>query len=342
MLSQLEEHILSKIVVSSDNDPTQPEFPVDNPQFPATPTYQIHIPWFENVWLKDESYNLTGTHKDRMAREIIVTYRDFLISKKQRNSQFSLPQFSIISSWSAAYAIQTLLRRYQLPALKVLVDLTVKSSLCDLLRDLWCEVYVTDLSLKQLTTEDILRLTDNETWFDITSLESLDQSIRFYDRLSYEIINTDADYCFIPFGTGYLYENILNISKYEITKINKDPRFMGNIDILSNCHFLWATTRDQFSKADKLYSPYLPFRHLTDQSVRMSQLAGYCGELSGIYQFEEPYLDMAIDIAKKNNIQHEPSWMAGLALMLQMKDTLPKDKRILIVNTGRSRYLDFL
>lgn len=34
--------------------------------------------------------------------------------------------------------------------------------------------------------------------------------------------------------------------------------------------------------------------------------------------------------------------MAGLALMLQMKDTLPKDKRILIVNTGRSRYLDFL
>ena len=82
MLSKSEEKILKSIVVASENDPKKPEFPSDDPKFPATPTYKIKVPGFENVWLKDESYNPTGTHKDRMARELVVTYRNFLMAKK--------------------------------------------------------------------------------------------------------------------------------------------------------------------------------------------------------------------------------------------------------------------
>src|SRR4030065_2176984 len=121
-LSKKEEKILKSIVVASENNPRKPEFPADNPKFPATPTYKITVPGFSNVWLKDESVNPTGTHKDRMAWEIVVTYRDFLLAKRRGQLRGSLPQMSIISSGSAALAIQIMLRRYHLPNLKVLVD----------------------------------------------------------------------------------------------------------------------------------------------------------------------------------------------------------------------------
>ena len=76
-----EEKILNLIFIASENNPKMPEFPSGCGKFPATPTYQISVLDFSNVWLKDESYNLTGTHKDRMAWEIIVSYKNFLQSK---------------------------------------------------------------------------------------------------------------------------------------------------------------------------------------------------------------------------------------------------------------------
>jgi len=121
-LTKEEEKILKSIIVPSDNDPLKPEFPPENPKFPATPTYQIKVPGFSNVWLKDESFNPTGTHKDRMAWEIVVTYRDFLLAKKAGQIKGSLPAMSIISSGSAAIAIQSQLKKYNLPTLKILVD----------------------------------------------------------------------------------------------------------------------------------------------------------------------------------------------------------------------------
>lgn len=124
MLTPHEQKILDSIVIHSENNPFKPEFPIDDPKFPATPTYKIEVPGFSNVWMKDESVNPTGTHKDRMAREIVVTYRDFLLSKKRGLLPGALPQASIISSGSAAYAIQSRLKKFNLPRIKVLVDIT--------------------------------------------------------------------------------------------------------------------------------------------------------------------------------------------------------------------------
>jgi len=100
-LSKKEEDILKSIKVPSENNPRKPEFPPGNPKFPATPTYRIKVPGFSNVWLKDESINPTGTHKDRMAWEMVVTYRDFLLAKKNGQIKGKLPHMSIISSGSA-------------------------------------------------------------------------------------------------------------------------------------------------------------------------------------------------------------------------------------------------
>ena len=278
-----EEQILKSIIVASENNPNKPEFPADNPKFPATPTYKIKVPGFSNVWLKDESHNPTGTHKDRMAWEIVVTYRDFLLAKKRGQFKRPLPAMSIISSGSAAIAIQTQLKKYNLPNLKVLVDTSIDPSIIKSMKKINCEIYKTNLSEKPFHWKKILTLTKNPNGFDITSSEALDPTTRFYDWLSYEIINSSPDYCLIPFGTGNLFENILNINKKEISTQNHDPRFKGNLGILRRCNFLGVTTNDPKSKADKLYSPHLPFVHFDEQWIRLYRYAGFCGTESDVH-----------------------------------------------------------
>ena len=336
-LNQKEQAILNSIGVPSENDPSKPEFPPENPKFPATPTYKIKVPGFSNVWLKDESNNPTGTHKDRMAWEMVVTYRNFLLEKKRNNSTKKLTQLSIISSGSAAIAIQSILKKYNLPNLKVLIDKRIEPTIIKKLKKLGSKVYITDLKKKSLGTKEILKLTKNESGFDITSADALDPSTRYYDWLSYEILNENPQYCFIPFGTGNLYENILNINKKEVYAETHDPRFKGNVEILRDCNFIGATTDNAKTKAVKLYSPHLPFVHYDEQWIRLYKQSGFCGPESNVYAIEEKYLNQALEIAKKQNITTEASGIAGLALVLQLKNKISKDKKILIVNTGKTK-----
>ena len=335
-LTTTERQILASINIASENDPSRPEFPSDNPRFPATPTYQVEVPGFSDVWLKDESVNPTGTHKDRMAWEIVVTYRYFLEAKHHGQLQGQLPVMSIISSGSAALAIQSQLRKYNLPALRVLIDTRLDIQIVDQLLRVGCQLYRADLSVKALTTKEILALTENPDGFDITSSEALDPTTRFYDWLSYEILNTSPEYCFIPFGTGNLYENVLNINKKEVTTSDHDPRFQGDVATLRRCNFIGATTSNSRSKADKLYSPHLPFVHYDEQWLKLYRYAGFCGPESSVHTLEERSLDEAIDLAARQSIVCEPSGIAGLAMLLQLRDQLPKHKKMLVVNTGKS------
>lgn len=336
-LTKKEESILNSIIVASENDPEKPEFPPDAPQFPATPTYQIDVPGFSNVWLKDESYNKTGTHKDRMAWEMIVTYKEFLKSKKAGKID-ELPVLSILSSGSAALAIQTQLKHYGLPNLHVLMDSQTKPCIIDNLKNLGCIIFLENLGNKTFDWEEILRLTNNTDGFDITSNEAYDPTVRFYDWLSYEIINSDAHYIFVPFGTGQLYENIMNIIKKELEYNSNDPRFRGSKDVLKNTSVLGATSSDSKSKADKLYAPFLPFANYSKQWIKFYRYSGLTGEMSRVYNVEESNLDKAIEIAHAQRIHFEPSGIAGLGLLLQIKNEIPKDKKILIVNTGKTKW----
>ncbi len=336
-LTLQEEKILRSIVVASENDPTRPEFPPDKPKFPATPTYKIKVPEFSNVWLKDESVNPTGTHKDRMAWEMVVTYKNLLESKK-RGRIDKLPQLSIISSGSAANAIQHLLKKYGLPNLKVVVDYRMKPEIKRKLEAIGCEIYETDLSSKVLLKEDILRLTNNKEGIDVTSDDSLGPYDIFYDWMSYEVLNSSPDYVFVPYGTGHLYENIINVAVREVRARYHDPRFTGDVEKIRQCNFIGATTNNPDSKADKLYSPHLPFVHFGTRWISLAIENGYIGRHSNVYVVQERFLDMAIEIAAKNKVTCEPSGIAGLALLFQMKELLPPDAKILIVNTGKTKY----
>lgn len=337
MLTRAEEKILKSILVASENDPSRPEFPPENPRFPATPTYKIEVPGFKDVWLKDESINLTGTHKDRMAWEMVVTYREFLKAKKQGIIK-TLPQLSILSSGSAALAIQTKLRKYRLPALRVLMDVHTAPQIAAGLKNAGCKIFLEPLGRKVFDWQDILRLTKNPKGFDITSNEAYDPTVRFYDWMSYEIINSNADFVFLPFGTGQLYENVINIVKKELQYAVRDPRFQGRKTILKTCSFLGATTSDPKSKADKLYAPFLPFANYSQQWIRYYIYCGLIGKTSGVYQLKEKFLDRALETAAKNNVSCEPSGIAGLALMLQLWKAIPRGKKMLVVNTGKTKY----
>lgn len=337
MLTKEEAQILKSIIIASDNDPLKPEFPPENPKFPATPTYKIKVPGFSNVWFKDESYNPTGTHKDRMAWEMVVTYRDILLSKKAGQIG-KLPQMSLITKGSAGFAIQKRLREYGLPPLKCLVDALLSNKVKEILRRIGCEVYETDLSKKPFSWQEILKLTHNPDGIDITSSEALDPTTRFYDWLSYEIINSSPDYCFIPFGTGNLYENVLNINKMELSRNGHDPRFKGDVHKLRRCNFIGVSVNNPRSKAEKLYSPHLPFVHFGEQWIRLYRYAAYCGEKSDVNLLREEFLDEGIALGNRLGLHFEPSGIAGLGMLLQMKETIPKNAKILVVSTGKTKY----
>ena len=181
-----------------------------------------------------------------------------------------------------------------------------------------------------------MALTNNPDGFDITSNEAFDPTTRFYDWLSYEIINSSPEYCFIPFGTRNLYENILNVNKREVSTTQHDPRFSGDIDVLRRCHFIGATTNDSQSRAEKLYSPHLPFVHFDEQWIQFYRSAGFCGERSSVQLLEEKHLEQAFQCAVSQNIDCEYSGIAGLGMLLQMQDSIPNNAKICIVNTGKS------
>lgn len=320
--------------IPSLNDPQKPEFPPRpfyEPKFPASDTFQIEVPGFTNVWIKDESTNPTGTHKARMAWEVLI-----------KAKRYKIKEISIISSGSAAAAIQHFFNLYKVNTkLKVLMDHHISKQIKDSLRNMGCEIYEADLSSQSLTGKEIKELTNNKEGIDITYREILDRyNDNYYDWLSYEVMNQNPAYCFVPFGTGDLFVNILIIAEREFNnRIYKhDPRFLGDIKKISQCNFMGATTRDANSSMDKLFSYYLP--SLDDYQFYINSLIqnGRIGNLSGILEVDEAFTTEALEIAKNHNIRCEPSGIAGLALMLQMRDELPRDEKMLIINTGSTIY----
>jgi len=128
-------------------------------------------------------------------------------------------------------------------------------------------------------------------------------------------------------------------SPISFVKNQKHPLILFLVNnYLKECNFLGITTNNPKSIADKLYSPHLPFVRYDEQWIKMYRYAGYCGKKSNVYLLKEKFLQSAMKIAENQKISCEPSGIVGLALMLQMRNTLPKDKKMLIINTGKSKF----
>lgn len=221
------------------------------------------------------------------------------------------------------------------------MDHRISEEIKESLRKMGCEVFETDLSKQSFTGKEIKELTNNKEGIDITYREILDRfNDNYYDWLSYEVLNENPSYCFVPFGTGDLFVNILIIVEREFNNriYRHDPRFLGDIQKISQCNFMGATTRDANSRMDKLFSYYLP--SLDDYQFYINSLIqnNRIGHLSGILDVDENFIEEALEIIRKHKVRCEPSGIAGLALLLQMKDELPRDEKMLIINTGSTIY----
>lgn len=338
-------------------DPAHPEFPINHPSFPASPHYLISIPGFSEVWLKDESVNLTGTHKDRKALEIYLAMQNEYFSRLQRMKEENngrpapILHVSIISSGNEAYAIQTMFKLFGYPNLHVLLDDKMKTKpIVNNLKDIGCIVDFDDLSKKR-DKEYVLNKTRNPEGVDWTTYNNKEKYSsnwrKFYDWLSYEILNLSPDICFIPCGTGDLFLNVLEFNKAEIEASNNmgsghellhDRRFFGHIEKLRNCSFIGASTKDPNSLADKLYTPFnSPLDEPFQTKVAEYISKGNCGKLTQVRETENEYLKFAHKYANKLGVKHEYSGIAGLAMFFKMKHLLDPNKKIVIVNTGQLR-----
>jgi hypothetical protein len=324
------------------DDPLEPEFPPDNPHFPATDSYELATDEGRKIILKDESSNPTGTHKDRMAWEVVRYYQELIKARKNASIDFKLPQMSLIISGCAGIAIQSMLKRFNLPNLKVLIDHNLLESIKKALKFLGCEVYEINLSLKQLNSKEILEQTNNYHGIDLTDRAFLDPNrVKYYDWLSFEILNNDADYFFVPFGTGDLFNNLLSVTqRLTIGGLSAEPRFQRinkDIDFSQFC-FFGATTNNPKSKMDKLYATYNPHGERVRRNLKSWVSIGACNPKSSVVNVSDEYVDLALEFARDHNIKTEASGIAGLALFMQQEKDIPNTAKVCVVNTGYTKY----
>ena len=352
-----------------------PEFPSMHASFPSTPTIPLRINSLYNeikqkksqitlntrkiianlfktneyitdttLWYKDESINPTGTHKDRMAWEIYLWYDNEI--KKQINTpgqKIFLKSLSLISSGSAAYSVQKLLRDRGLPNLRVLMDLNTNPNLIKFLESKDCKVYLQDLDAKEYSSKEILELTDNKEGLDLTYSPEFDKSREvYYDWLSYEVLNQNPNWVFTPVGTGDLYKNIILRNSKEMDKKVFSKRFFGDKKILMQCNFIGAASNKKQSKMKMLYSAFQnkTIKNIQSQIVTPLKNKQNCGKDTDIKLVQEKYIEAAIEVATYFNITFEPSGISGLALFLQMADNnkinIKSHDKVIIVNTGKS------
>lgn len=208
-------------------------------------------------------HRYSNTHKDRLAWEVVILYRDFLSAKKRGVIAGDLPQFSMISSGSAALAVSRTLNAFQLPKVKVLVDYGLAEPIKSALFNAHCEIFFESLSERPLSPHDILKKTNNSQGFDLTSNQGISLEIGNYDWMGYEVLNQKADFVFIPFGTGIIFKKVMELNKIEGSSFGfHDPRFQGDLASLRKCSYIGATSIAPNTKADKLYAPFLPFPYI--------------------------------------------------------------------------------
>lgn len=270
---------------------------------------------YGRITFLDESKNPSGTHKDRMAHSIANTYQKMF----KNNEKLRL---SLISSGSAAHAIQLAISEYGLPPLKVLIDESRRED--EILKKIGCEVYTFDLESRMLSSSDILKLTNNEGGIEITSNMAINPYNTYYKGLTSYLSDFNSGYIFTPFGSGHLYGSFLTCDTF-------DEPF--------NVHIVGGKTHFKDTKADKLYAPFNPFSVVDENFINTKIAMRKVGRYSSIIEFKEESLQEAINIATHNNFKVEPSALGGLAAMIDMfnNSAIKYAENKLVVVTGMSR-----
>lgn len=249
----------------------------------------------------------THTHKDRLARAIVDFYREQLLGGLR---------LSIITAGSSGCAIQVLLRKHGFSNLNCLVDRRYTSETdLELMEDLGCNLFYTDLDRKALSPDEILSLTSNPDGEDITC-----QSFLAYLDFAKMVFGFGGaldtpTHVFVPLGSGALYTDCSNVSV-----LKGGPLVVG------------ATTTNPGSKANKVYSSFNPFH------TRIAH------RRAPTVEFTEVALGEATDLFSSYNVDHELSAAAGMAAFItaveddrfrEGLDLDPNASKVCVVSTGK-------
>ena len=330
--------IIDRIKPKSYSDPNNPEFPYDEPKFPATETKEYEING-KKILIKDESSNPTGTHKDRMAWEVLLYYKRKLQSLVNSEKEvLNIPNLSMISSGSSALAIQALLNKFGLPPLKVLIKDGFKQSVYSKLSKAGCILYIQDLTIKELKREDVLRITENKSGIEVSFRDAIDPThIEYYDWMSYEILNENPSVVIVPFGSGELFTNIMNVNRKEVLLGIGDKRFKGDIKILKQCKFFGITTTNPNSKYFKLCSYFFNCIQYNKEQMEMYKRLDICHQDSRVVDITDDNFEKSKVLCDKLNLKTENSSLAGFAFYLENEELFKNEDKVLIVNTGQTK-----
>ena len=330
--------IIDRIKPKSYSDPNNPEFPYDEPKFPATDTIEYEING-KKILIKDESTNPTGTHKDRMAWEILLYYKRKLQSLvNSENEIITIPNLSMISSGSSALAIQDLLVKFGLPPLKVLIKDGFKESVYEKLTKSGCIIFKKDLTIKELKRDDVLKLTENKTGIEVSFRDAIDPThIEYYDWMSYEILNENPTTVIVPFGSGELFTNIMNVNRKEVLLNIGDKRFEGNKELLKSSKFYGVTTTNPNSKYFKLCSYFFNCNQYNKEQMEMYKRLDICHKDSKVVDISDDFFEQAKELCDKLKLNTENSSLAGFAFYLENEELFKNEERVMIVNTGKTK-----
>jgi threonine synthase len=331
------------IPLFSENDP-------ENPEWQPTPTQTIEYQG-RKILIKDESANPTGTMKDRPAWEMACLYRDLarmcllkgLTEREIR--ELTIPSLSILSSGNAGLALADLFKKFDLPPPRILVGNNTHEAIINELEKLYANIYLIDLN-KPLSANDILEATNNTNGKDITSDQTIEPQVVFYDWLVHEVFNEidhnpdKSNHIYMPYGSGRLFESFLywqvqSIKRY-IQNIPPDPRLKINPLKLLQTSLHGAEPSGQNSSADKLTANYKPFLLFQREEAERCIPFQQTGKQTSVEDFDECRIKKANELMKKYNIKSEDSGSAGLALAIEHieEEKISDNDQIIIINTG--------
>lgn len=325
---------------------------------------------YGEIYIKDESANPTHTHKDRLAHKLALSYKE--LAKDINNellagnltedvlSQIRILRLSLLSSGNEAAAIAECFKKHNFPPPKVLISSDTPSVYVAALKSLWLDLYMADISNVELHTNEILKLTDNQSGIDMTSRKEREIETEtgrkyveeiYYDSLFFEVVNELPDKVYLPYGSGRLVENFLSMQtrilfgevyskgNHGVPHFDRDPRLKIDPMRALEIDILGAEPVNDNSIADKLTAPFKPFRTYTNEMLRVLSKAA-TGTRSGIVKVREGYIRQSYKMMRDWGFEVEPSGSASLALYLQQWDEglVSKDAKVITVNTGRGMY----
>ncbi|MBI5224702.1 PLP-dependent lyase/thiolase [Candidatus Micrarchaeota archaeon] len=338
----------------SESNPNHPEFPPKNPRFPATPFREIKLHGLAEknikVYLKDESQNPTGTHKDRMAWEISKMIYQMLESKIKTGKPSKIPEFSVLSAGNTANSLQYMLSQMGgsgVTRFHALMDNSLPEKTVNVLQRAGVSVHTADFKRKKLTSDDILKGTKNPKGIDLTLGKFVDKVSKvYYDWLSFEIMNLKPTHVIVPYGSGQLFDNFLDHYHGEYRKKNgKDPRLLPK-NRLRGVNLIGVTAFKENTLASKLYAPFKPGsieEETTSQkhhAIEQFKRSGILGELSMIAGIENRDLLAGKKLADSQKLKTEFSGIAGLSWLIKHKHLIRPNSRIVVVNTGRGEFAE--